>query len=269
VPLIRTPDRYRANANPLDYSLWPHDRRKLVDDLWLLSLAYLSELPDCEAFVNREAKLTGRNLEPWRAVLAVAKWLDGHGATGLWRQMEKLAVDYQQERPNLEMSDLTGLVIRAIGVLIGQELTASAAGRVSDVSDVSGIKGAYPLSTKIITDTAKKIVEGEEMDIDPDHLTTRRVGRTLGKMRVAKADQQGGKQRGWAITLGELERWCISYGYDISRIVGVDVSAADAVRPLNATNAVNATHAADDHDTLPLLIKTGDHKPLNVLEGIL
>jgi hypothetical protein len=31
VPLIRTPDRYRANADPLDYKLWPHDRRKLLD----------------------------------------------------------------------------------------------------------------------------------------------------------------------------------------------------------------------------------------------
>ena len=261
VPLIRTPDRFRANADPLDYSLWPHDRRKLVDDLWLLSLAHLSELLDCEAFVNQEARLTGRNLEPWRAILAVAKWLDDYGSEGLWKQMEQLAMNYQRERPNLEMSDLTGLVIRAMGVLIGQELRADDAGRVSGVNGVSGIKRAYSLSTKSITDTAKKIVEDEEMDMEAEHVTSRRVGRTLGKMRVAKADQPGGKQRGWAITLGELERRCISYGYDVSRIVGVNISM-DAIHPDNATNAVNATHAADDQE--------GDeYEGLALLEGTL
>ena len=36
VPLIRTTDRYRANADPLEYNLWPHDRRGLIDDLWAL-----------------------------------------------------------------------------------------------------------------------------------------------------------------------------------------------------------------------------------------
>jgi hypothetical protein len=33
VPLIRTPDKYRANADPLEYHLWPTDRRQLLDDL--------------------------------------------------------------------------------------------------------------------------------------------------------------------------------------------------------------------------------------------
>ena len=59
VPLIRTADRYRANADPADAALWPHDRRALVDDLWALALANLAELPPHEAAVNREAQLTG------------------------------------------------------------------------------------------------------------------------------------------------------------------------------------------------------------------
>ena len=45
VPLIRTPDRYRANADPLNHDLWPHDRRALLDDLWSLALAHLSSMP--------------------------------------------------------------------------------------------------------------------------------------------------------------------------------------------------------------------------------
>ena len=37
IPLIRSTDRVRADADPLDHSLWPHDRRALVDDLWASS----------------------------------------------------------------------------------------------------------------------------------------------------------------------------------------------------------------------------------------
>ena len=39
VPLVRTPDRRRANADALDFAMWPHDRRPLVDELWAVSLA--------------------------------------------------------------------------------------------------------------------------------------------------------------------------------------------------------------------------------------
>ena len=38
IPLIRTPDKYRANADPAEFKLWPHDRRKLIDDLWAVGL---------------------------------------------------------------------------------------------------------------------------------------------------------------------------------------------------------------------------------------
>ena len=55
VPLIRTTDRYRANADPLEYRLWPHDRRELIDDLWALALAHLAGLPRYEALVNERA----------------------------------------------------------------------------------------------------------------------------------------------------------------------------------------------------------------------
>ena len=245
VPLIRTPDRYRANADPLDYALWPCDRRKLVDDLWLVALAHLPQLPGYETWVNDNARLTGRNLEPWRATLAVAKWLDDQGVAGLWERMERLAVDYQKERPGLEMSDLTGLVIRALGVLIGQQLKADEAGRISGVNGVSGMKGAHEFATKSITDAAKKLAEDEEMDIDPEHVSSRRVGRTLGKMRIKKADQSGGKQRGWAITLADLERWCVSYGYGLSQVVGIDNLEVSSAHIDNATNAVNATNVAE------------------------
>ena len=40
--------------------------------------------------------LLGRNLEPWRAILAVAYWLTDCGVTGLAGRIEALAHDYQK-----------------------------------------------------------------------------------------------------------------------------------------------------------------------------
>ena len=84
VPLIRTADRDKGNADPLDYSLWPHDRRALLDDLWALALAHLPEIGAYEAGACAGSRLQGRNLEPWRALLTVAAWLEAQGAAGLY-----------------------------------------------------------------------------------------------------------------------------------------------------------------------------------------
>ena len=66
---------------------------------------------------NDAAQLTGRNLEPWRAILAVALWLDDHGTAGLFERLDALSVAYQTERTDLEIGDLTALVIRAFVVM--------------------------------------------------------------------------------------------------------------------------------------------------------
>ena len=108
VPLIRTVDRYRANADPADAALWPHDRRALVDDLWALALANLPALPLHETAVNQETRLTGRSLEPWRPILAVARWLSENGEPNVYDRMQVLAEAYQDERPALTSGDLSG-----------------------------------------------------------------------------------------------------------------------------------------------------------------
>lgn len=138
IPLIRTADRYRANADPLDYDAWPHDRRRLLDDLWTLSLAHLAELKEHDKAISDKASLTGRNLDPWRAILAVADWLDTNGVDGLWKKMDALAVSYQGERLDLEISDLTALVIRALCRCAHEKIGPKC--DVSDVNDISDIK---------------------------------------------------------------------------------------------------------------------------------
>ena len=202
VPLIRTTDRYRANADPLEYKLWPHDRRQLLDDLWALALAHLAELPRYEAQVNERARLTGRNLEPWRAILAVAAWLDDNGTTGLFERLEALSVAYQAERVDLEVGDLTAVVIRA--------LCRYAVNDVHDVTKETPEATTFAFGTSAITKLAKELAEEIEADIDPESITARRVGRVLGKMRL-RADRTT-KRRGWKMSLGDLLGWLTAYG---------------------------------------------------------
>jgi hypothetical protein len=56
----------------------------------------------------------------------------------------------------------------------------------------------------------------EMKDGDPDHVTHRRVGRALGRLRLEKVPRPGGKgSRRWRVTLGDLERWTAAYGMSL------------------------------------------------------
>jgi len=195
VPLIRTPDPYRGNADPSNHGVWPHSRRELVDDLWALSVAHLSELPACEARVSGHARLTGRNLEPWLALLSVAYWLDGKGVSGLHRRMEALSWAYQSERPDFELDDFTVLVIRA--------LCANCANHM---------RGRWQFASEDIKNEACKIISDDESTISPGDVTAQRIGMVLRRMRLKKPPRPGGKgPRKWSITIDELERWTKAY----------------------------------------------------------
>ena len=102
VPLVRTADRRKANADVMDFALWPSDHDALVGDLWMLSLANLVRLRDYDAVVGERATLSGRNLEAWRGILAVALWLETEGVVDLFGRMEALSISYQRERRELE-----------------------------------------------------------------------------------------------------------------------------------------------------------------------
>ena len=62
----------------------------------------------------------GRILEPWRALLAVAHWLQTTGVEGLYTRMLTLAQAYQTERRELEPPDLTAWTIQATGRVLHQ-----------------------------------------------------------------------------------------------------------------------------------------------------
>ena len=208
IPLIRTPDRYRANADPLEETLWPHPKRQLLDDLWRLALAHLPEMKRYETLVNEEARLTGRNLEPWRAVLATARWLEDQGLTGLWARLEQLSWTYQSERPQLEMDDFTTLVIRALVAL-----SANCARCANCANHMEYAGGAHWLFSA--SQLAEQLLEiaADDMQISLDRQIGRKIGMTLRKMRLEKPPRPGGRgNRHWLATLTELQRWAAAYG---------------------------------------------------------
>jgi hypothetical protein len=207
VPLIRTPDRQRANADPLDYAKWPHDRSKLIDDLWSLALRHLPDLPHYVAQVDTLATLTGRNLEPWRPLLTVGRWLEDAGVEGLWTRMEALSQAYQQERPDLESADLMVLTIK---VLCHYATNATSATNMEGGAE--WICTSAEIKAGVVT-----IATDEESGLDTEKLSTDRVGRVLGRMRFKKKPREGGKgSRQWVIPLADLQGWVTSYGLCIS-----------------------------------------------------
>jgi hypothetical protein len=239
-PLIRTTDRDKANADPMDYAAWPHDRQKLLDDLWATGLAHLAELPAFEAAVNEKANLLGRNLEPWRGLLATALWLDSRdaggklkrvervkdesgveteAALGLYERLDRLSVRYQTERQEMESGDLTSLVIRA---LCHCAVSAESAVKEGET------KKEWILTTEQVRQAVVVVARDSESDINTERVTGRSVGRILGKMRLRQEPRPGGKgSRKWRVTMADLERWTHSYHLDLQALLTVD-SAADA-----------------------------------------
>ena len=199
IPLVRTADPKKANAEVLDYNLWPCDRRKLIDDLWAVALANLAAMPAHVAAVNADAPLTGRNLEPWKGILAVAHWLEAEGEAGLYQRMCELAVSYQTERVDLETPDLTRLVVRAL---------------VDVVTSVTSAKWGVPITietSQLVERVNASAVEEDLADEDgPEYASAKRIGKVLTALRIRQS--RTGKKRQREVTLSEIANLAQSYG---------------------------------------------------------
>ena len=218
----------------MDFTMWPSGRDALVGELWMLALANLVRLPEYDGTVGERATLSGRNLEAWRGMLAVALWLESEGVIGLFGRMESLSVSYQSERRELEKGDMTSLVLQAIADCI-----APCSGGEIDVQQIKSAGRVHRLRTKEITDSAKRLVEVEELDFDVEQLTTRSVGRILGKLRFRTAKVGAhSKNRGWDITTDELERLLRSFSV-------INPDAPELMRQMSETSSCPPSGNAD------------------------
>jgi hypothetical protein len=208
IPLVRTADRRRGNADPLDHSEWPCDRQQLIDDLWAVALHHLARFGAYEKEAADRARLSGAALQPWRAILGVALWLEEHGETGLYAKLEDLAVAYQGQKVDLEVSDLTRLTVQALLELAGQQGVPSAPGK-------PGVPSAkLTFETATLCEIVNRLAEEEELgSAGQPFATAQRVGKVLRKLRLEKPPRPGGKgSRTWAIKLTDLEALAVGYG---------------------------------------------------------
>lgn len=163
----------------------------------------------------------------------------------LLHRMMALSVAYQKERPNVEADDLTAVVIRALGMILGKMIKDDSG--ISGISDRSGIRNkGYFLPTQLITAAAHAIVEAHEMDIDVDKLTPRRIAPLLKKMRLVPHKQPNGGKRGWMVSIDILSKWALAYSLNIEEITGIECPTQERNAAI-AANAANAAIAPSPH----------------------
>ncbi len=207
IPLVRTLDKTKANIDPLEFKKWPYDYRKLIDDLWALALANLTSLSSYEEMVNEKSSLKGRDLEPFRPSLAVALWLDENGVNGLWERMNNLSHEYQKEKGEFETDDVTALIIRSLMRCVEREVV-----KLGDVSE--GQKGGtkHFIPTYVIEAEVGCLVDDDEMDINGDDITSRKIGRKLSQMRFKKHREGGTGRSGYKVSRDEVMQSARSLG---------------------------------------------------------
>ncbi len=212
VPLFQTKNRFKANADPKDYSLWPHNRRKLIDDLWQLSLANLRTVRKYESIVNQKSELTGRNLEPWRPVLTIALWLSEAGATGLYDRMEQLAVGYQKDRRKFEPVNFQSLVFEGLLSFCAKNTKCA---RCSGHAELVDNKDHWLFSASELAEIVSNLAKSTGSNLDVDNQLTLRVGKALRRMQLQKPQRSGGKgTRLWLINIDELRHWTSETGVE-------------------------------------------------------
>ena len=125
----------------------------------------------------------------------------------------------------MEMSDLTALVIRALGLVVGK-IVKDELDDVADVAvyaDVAVLSVKRLIATDTITSAAQALIETNELDYDTSQVTTRRVGHVLKKMRFSNGRVSRATKRGWMVSLEDVIRWANSYGLEARAITGIDI----------------------------------------------
>ena len=210
IPLVRSLDDSRTNVDPLDHDAWPHRRRQLVDDLWALGLANLPRIREYERRAAQRARLGGRNLDPWRAILAVALWLQEEcGVAGLFDRLEELSVTYQAERAHLEAGDEVRLLVLAL-------------------TEMLGVQGEMEFETSRLTGVINKLSHDLDLEFGPGgSATPQRVGRLLQRLRFQKAPRTATRKK-WKVTRDDLSRLGKSYGLEVGTPGGTGIAGNSA-----------------------------------------
>jgi hypothetical protein len=233
IPLIRTGDSHRGNADPIDIDRWADPepegaglgftQRQLQDDLWALALWLLPEASGVWYELNREEDVVGREFEPWRALLAVGRLLDRHGVTGLEARLRTVMRAYQAERDTLTSNtDLVTLVVKA--------MLRKAAETPTDPAQLTSAQ---------IRDAATSIAEEEEVNVRTREggtwVTETGVGKVIGQLRFKQErskGEDGRKTRHWIIPKSEVVERARALGIPFSELLWGDDFSNSGEPPL-------------------------------------
>lgn len=212
IPLRRTADAKRGNADPADDATWPESPRGLQDDLWATALMLLAEAVTVWAELGSEADTVGREFELWRALMTTARLLEKHGVAGLETRMRTVMRAYQQEKAGLLGEDRIVRVVRALITLMPDTMDTS------DVSDT--MTSEVEVSATQIAETIKANDADEaETDVEAEQrlqehwATPSRIGRILSRLRIQRGRESDKKRsRKWVTTVEELTALARAYG---------------------------------------------------------
>jgi len=203
IPLVRTADGQRGNSDPADSARWPCDQRQLQDDLWATSLSMLPDAERTWAEFDCERTITGREFEPWRAVLVVARLVERHGVPDLEKRMRDVMMAFSREKSEILGVDRTMLVIRAL-------LHHADISDISGVSDVSN--GQISVSASGIVESLKALASADD-ELDIEWASPRSVGRILRRLRLRQERDADRKRcRRWKISKRDLASLAHAYG---------------------------------------------------------
>jgi hypothetical protein len=212
IPLVRTADRRKGNADPADLRLWPYDQRQLQDNLWATALALMPDAAGVWAELDNETELIGREFEPWRAIIAVGRLFERHGVGGLEGRIRQLMRSCQEEKADVDNGDRAIQTLRAI-------LYQKVGDKALDVLDITDVLDVFPegseeikVNSSQLTETIKQIAEQE--GLNSEWASSRSIVWQLRSLRFDRdRDSSSSKRtRLRVITSERLIKLCQAYG---------------------------------------------------------
>ena len=174
-----------------------------MDDVWALGVTNLTFLREYDRMAAEHASLVGRDLEPWRSVLAVALWLqENHGVDGLFMRMLRLSETYQVERSDLEAGDQVRVAVKAL-----DEMTSKLPTPDSPYTFEPGLL-ASAMNLIAVEEGLTEDAEGEKK-----FTNAKRVGWMLKRLRFDK--EIPGRNKRWKTTRAEVDALGRAYGIPV------------------------------------------------------
>lgn len=218
VGMVRATDKSRTRRDP-DATLPPVPYQKIVDNLYTLAMLHMAEVEQIYHNVDT-GDLADRDLQVWRPILALARWIELHDATGRWANLRETMINLakaKQDEQRVEGTEGFDVVlIRALVKLFldegegRDEQHALTAERILDVME--------DLSPDSVTPDEKHHVASdgtvETVRVWPRGLTTK-VGKKLRSLQLLKVNENPvrvGSHRGYILDRLEVERRATAYG---------------------------------------------------------